>query len=99
ESGQIEQGAITQIWESELITPSPFTVSTSLPEDLREKIRSIYLEMLNVDALTAAGECDESAENCGLGTWGYVAIDDSAYDGVRMVCESTEADACHISNQ
>lgn len=96
ESGQVAEGEIHQIWESELIPSSPLTMSTSLPADLREQIRSIYLEQINVDALRESGDCDESAEDglCGLGNWGYIGVEDSVYDGVRQVCETTEADAC-----
>lgn len=101
ESGQITKGQITQVWESELITPSPITVSSSVPVEMREQIKSIYLEQLNVDALKASGDCDETAEDgfCGIGTWGYLPIDDAAYDGVRKVCEITKSEACEIANQ
>lgn len=99
ESGQVGADEIEQIWSSELIPSSPMTMSTSLPEDLRQEIRDIYLEQINVDALREAGECDENAEDgmCGLGGWGYVGVEDSVYDGVRQVCETTEADACAVA--
>lgn len=100
-SGQLKEGQLTQIWTSELIAPSPVTVSTSVPAELREQIRTIYLDKLNVDALKASGDCDTAAEDglCGLSSWGYVAIDDAAYDGVRKVCETTKSEACEIANQ
>ncbi|SEE82544.1 phosphate/phosphite/phosphonate ABC transporter substrate-binding protein [Ruania alba] len=96
ETGQIADGEIRQIWQSELIPSSPLTVSGSLPEGMTQQIREIYLEQINVDALRESGECDESAEDgmCGLGNWGYIGVEDSLYDGVRQVCEATEAEAC-----
>lgn len=99
ESGQISEGQLTQIWKSELITPSPITLSASLPADMRDKIKKIYLEQLNVDALMASGDCDESADDgfCGLESWGYLPIEDSDFDGVRAVCDVTKSDACAIT--
>lgn len=100
ESGQIEQGEIKQIWTSELITPTPVVVDSTLPADLVEKIKTIYREQLNVPALTASGDCDTSDETgkCGIGVYEFAPIEDSAYDGVRRVCEVTEAEACEIAN-
>jgi phosphonate transport system substrate-binding protein len=97
ESGQLAQGALEQIWKSELIPSSPIALSGSLPDDLIEQITDIFVNDLNVDALKASGDCDETAEDgfCGLdGYWGFVPVDDSVYDGVRAVCDVTEAEAC-----
>ncbi|MGL3149232.1 phosphate/phosphite/phosphonate ABC transporter substrate-binding protein [Microbacterium sp. A82] len=101
ESGQVTGGQLTQIWESELITPTLATVSSELPADLVEKIKAIYLEQLNVPALTASGECDTSDpdEKCGIGVYSYEPIEDADYDGVRKVCEVTKSEACDITNQ
>lgn len=101
ESGQIAEGQLTQIWQSELITPTLVTISNSLPEELREKITSIYLDQLNVPALTESGDCDttDPDEKCGLGVYSFEPIEDSAYDGIRKVCEVTKAEACEITNQ
>jgi phosphonate transport system substrate-binding protein len=96
ETGQLEKGAIKQIWESELIPSSPTALSASLPSELQEGIRDVYLNQVNVDALRAAGTCDESDEDgfCGLNNWGFVEVDDSVYDGVRAVCDVTKSDSC-----
>lgn len=95
DSGQIPADSIKQIWTSELIPPSPLAISTTLSKDLRDQVKKIFLDELNVDALKAAGKCDEAEENCGLPTtWGYLPIDDSHYDGIRAVCDTTKADAC-----
>lgn len=99
-TGQLQEGDIKIIWESELIPSSPLAVSTTLSTELREQIKEIFLEMLNVDALKASGDCDESKENCGLPTsWGYLPVDDSVYDGIRAVCETTNADACKAGDE
>lgn len=101
ESGQVDQGQIVQIWESELITPTPVTITNSLPDELVEQITQIYQNLLNVPALTESGDCDTSDEDgkCGIGVYGFEPIEDSDYDGVRAVCEITKAEACDITNQ
>lgn len=96
ESGQIEEGQFTQIWESELIPSNPYALSTDLPEDLRAAVTETMLEKVNVDHLEGTEYWDETAEDGfgGLGRWGYVAVEDSDYDGIRSVCETTQSEAC-----
>lgn len=102
--GQINEGDLEVVWESEVIAGSPLAVSTQLPEDLVEEIQRIIIENngevllergLCGDDLT--GELDDGSQFCALtdeGVWGYADVDDSFYDGVRAVCESTQAPAC-----
>lgn len=101
ESGQLKAGAIKQIWQSELLAPNPVTVSNTLPDELVERIKKIYRELLNVPALTASGDCDTSDEagRCGLDVYSYQEVEDSDYDGVRKVCDITKVEACSIANQ
>ncbi|GAA5039631.1 phosphate/phosphite/phosphonate ABC transporter substrate-binding protein [Actinopolymorpha pittospori] len=95
-SGQLKQGDIKVIWKSELIPPSPVAVSTKLSPELRKQLKNIFLTKLNVDALKKSGECDTSKDNCGLPMkWGYLSIEDSAYDGIRAVCDTTKSDSCN----
>ena len=77
-----------------MIAGSPIAILTTLPEDLQAKIRSAFAK-LNVDDLTASGRCDGS--ECLLPDgyeWGYVEYDDGQFEGIRQVCETTQAEAC-----
>ena len=96
ESGQINEGDIKQIWESELIPSDPYAVTSSLPEDFKQAIADTLIEKVNVDAIKDTEYWDEDADDefGGLGRWGYTPVDDSAYDGVRAVCDTTEAESC-----
>lgn len=97
-TGQIKQGELSQIWESETIPPSPVTVSSDLDPALIQKIKNAYLTELNQDALQSAGDCGEgTAKACGLPSdtiWGYKPVTDDVYDGIRHVCEVTKAESC-----
>jgi phosphonate transport system substrate-binding protein len=96
ESGDIEAGEIKVVWESEVIAGSPLAMNTTLPESLQDEISRIILEEVNIDRLVERGVCTD-VETCDLtdeDAYAYVAIDDAFYDGVRAVCESTQAEAC-----
>ncbi|GAA4283014.1 phosphate/phosphite/phosphonate ABC transporter substrate-binding protein [Brevibacterium daeguense] len=94
ESGQLEEGALEVIWESETIAASPTVVSTDVSDELREQLHDIFINKLNVDWLTENGYCDDAA-SCGLpGEYGYTQVEDDFYDGVRKVCDITEAESC-----
>ncbi len=97
EEGTIEEGAVKTVWESEVIAGSPLAVRTTLPESLVTEIDRIIVELANEDYLLEAGLCGEGATECELtdeGVWGYAAVDDAFYDGVRAVCEATKAESC-----
>ncbi|MBA2498065.1 MAG: phosphate/phosphite/phosphonate ABC transporter substrate-binding protein [Acidimicrobiia bacterium] len=94
--GQLEEGALRVVWESEVIAGSPVAVSTQLPEAAQERIEELFTEFINTPSLVENGYC-ESEDTCGItdeNAYGYAAVDDSFYDGVRAVCETTEAEAC-----
>lgn len=96
ESGDIEEGEIKVVWESEVIAGSPLAMSTRLPESLQDEISRIILEEVNIDRLVERGICTD-VETCDLtdeDAYAYVAVDDTFYDGVRAVCETTQAEAC-----
>ncbi|MEV0621394.1 phosphate/phosphite/phosphonate ABC transporter substrate-binding protein [Nonomuraea sp. NPDC050404] len=96
ETGQLKKGDVKVVWKSELIPPSPLAMSTSLSPELRKQIKDIFLTKLNVDALKKSGGCDTAKEHCGLPVeWGYKPIEDSAYSGIRVVCETTKSDSCN----
>ena len=96
ESGQIAEGEIKTVWKSEIIAGSPMAHRTTLPATLIAEIQRIVLEDVNTDKLIADGKCT-SVEDCGLtdeNVWGWVAKDDSFFDGVRAVCEATKSTKC-----
>lgn len=96
-SGQIEPGAFKEIWESDPITEDPISVNRdSLAPELADQITEILRTQANIPALVEAGIC-ESEDNCVLPeeiTYGFVPVDDSDFDGIRELCDVTQADAC-----
>lgn len=95
--GELEESDYEVIWESPRISASPIYMNLdTLDDDVQEELRGIFdEELINVDALTDAGYC-EDAEDCELpeDAYEYAPIDDAEFDGVREVCEITEAEAC-----
>lgn len=100
ESGQLEEGALESIWESEMIMGSPLAMNTeSLDAETQDAIRTALTEKANVEYLVESGICEDE-ESCVLpeySTWGFVPVTDEDYDGVRRVCETTEAEACNAA--
>jgi phosphonate transport system substrate-binding protein len=97
DSGDIVEGELKVVWESEIIAGSPIAVLTTLPESLRTEISRIILDEANIDRMVERGLCTD-VETCMINddeeSWGYLPVDDAFYDGVRAVCEATEAEAC-----
>lgn len=96
ESGDLEAGQLKIVWKSEVIAGSPVAVRTSLPESLVEAIRTAFLESINIDHAVESGVC-ASPDDCSFsdeGNYGYKAVDDTFYDGVRAVCEITKSAKC-----
>ncbi|MFE7420432.1 phosphate/phosphite/phosphonate ABC transporter substrate-binding protein [Rhodococcus sp. NPDC057529] len=96
DKGQIKPGDVDVLWKSETIAASPIAISTELSPELQNKLTDTFRTKLNRPALVEAGFCtDESG--CALPEgveYGYVAVDDAFYDGVRKVCDITKAAAC-----
>ncbi|MEV1292143.1 phosphate/phosphite/phosphonate ABC transporter substrate-binding protein [Pseudonocardia sp. NPDC049635] len=96
ESGQLQPGQLETVWVSETIAGSPIALASGLSPELREQISTALIERGNVDRLVADGFCD-TADSCSVGevdSWGYTEVDDSFYDGVRRVCDVTQAESC-----
>ena len=96
EKGQIAPGDIEVLWKSETIAGSPIALSDSLSPELKDQITSIFRDELNIPNLVAKGYCTDE-DSCRLpeaSEYGYAAVDDAFFDGVRKVCEVTESDAC-----
>lgn len=96
-SGQVEEGALRAVWESDPITEDPITLNNeSLSPELVEQITTVIREKANIPALVEAGICS-SAEECVLPEetgYGYVPVEDSDFDAIRELCEVTQAEAC-----
>lgn len=100
-SGQVEEGALRPIWESQPIPEDPIALNTgTLDPELAEQISTVIREKANKPALVEAGICP-SEEECELPEeigYGYLPVEDSDFDPIREVCEATDADACHSVN-
>ncbi|MBP3087902.1 phosphate/phosphite/phosphonate ABC transporter substrate-binding protein [Corynebacterium sp. sy017] len=96
-TGQIKEGEVKSIWESDPITEDPIAINTeSVPAELVAKIRTAIREKANKPALVAAGICS-SVERCVLPEeieWGYKEISDADFDTIRSICATTKAQAC-----
>ncbi|MPY79880.1 MAG: phosphate/phosphite/phosphonate ABC transporter substrate-binding protein [Actinophytocola sp.] len=93
ESGQLAKGDLDVVWKSEMIMSSPLAVSDDLSPELKDTIATVIQEKANVDYLESNGMCGGDCAIGEEGSWGYTKVDDSAYAGVRRVCE-TLGEAC-----
>lgn len=96
ESGQLQPGQLRTVWRSETIAGSPVALAGDVDPQRRQVIAEAFAQKANVDYLAANGFCATAAD-CEVGEeggWGYVAVDDALYDGVRRVCEVTQAESC-----
>lgn len=92
------EASIQIIWKSTPIAAPPLAVGRWLPESLQEAIIEVVTTKVNVDWAVANGYC-ESEDNCPLSDgpfWGYLAGDDSYYDGIRELCELTGSSKCNL---
>ncbi len=88
------------VWKSQVIAGAPMAISNTLPTSFVEAFKEVLTTKVNVDWATANGFCTGTPEDndCSFAdeedTWGFVAKDDSFYDGIRQVCEITKASNC-----
>ncbi len=88
------------VWKSETISGAPMAISNSLPASFVEAYQDVITTKVNEDWAIANGYCSGTPDDndCSFAdeedTWGYVAKDDSFYDGIRQVCEVTGASRC-----
>ena len=94
DKGQIKAGDLKTIWKSEVIAGSPVAISNDLDPALRQKIAAAFTEKANIDHLTQIGICTGKCQIGDGGSWGYAAVDDGVFDGVRKVCEVTKDPKC-----
>lgn len=96
ESGDLEEGDVEVVWESELIASPPLTVSDQLDPELHETIMTALAENANIPYLVENGYCP-SEDDCDISdqrVWGYEPVADDYFDGLAEVCEITEAEQC-----
>ena len=88
------------IWKSQTISGAPMAISNTLPESFVSAFTEVITTKVNVDWALENGYCTGTAEDndCSFAdeedTWGFTAKDDSFYDGIRQVCEITQASKC-----
>ncbi|GAB3288645.1 phosphate/phosphite/phosphonate ABC transporter substrate-binding protein [Parasphingorhabdus pacifica] len=85
EQGEIDPTAFKKIWTSESIANPPLAISEQVDPRLRETITKAVVEKGNTDALPV----EDIA-----GFWGFVPIDDQAFNPIRDVCRVTNAEIC-----
>jgi phosphonate transport system substrate-binding protein len=95
EKGDLAPGDLKTVWKSEMIAGSVFAANDSLGQEAIDKLKTLFTEKANAENFEAEGFCEGDA--CLITderAWGVVAVDDSAYDGVRKVCEVTGSEKC-----
>ncbi len=98
--GDIDNPSLEIIWKSQTISGAPMAISNSLPASFVEAFTEVITTKVNLDWALENGYCSGTAEenDCSFAdeedTWGFVAKDDSFYDGIRQVCEITGASKC-----
>jgi phosphonate transport system substrate-binding protein len=99
----VQPGELRAFW-SEEVPEGGISISTNLPQDVQDTLRTTLLE-LNGTAILADDRCsddrifeDEDGNSfCGAWVnywWGLEEADDTYWEPVRVVCEATEAPAC-----
>ncbi|GLE54549.1 phosphate/phosphite/phosphonate ABC transporter substrate-binding protein [Mycobacterium montefiorense] len=92
--GQLKPGQLNVVWKSDLIPGSPIGISDDLAPDLKSKIINAFGNA-NVDYMNANGICTPACAHLGeVNGWGYATVDNSFYDSVRKVCQTTHAKQC-----
>jgi phosphonate transport system substrate-binding protein len=100
-SGQVDEGALRPVWESNPIPEDPIALNLDTIEpELAQQISSVIREKANKPALVEAGIC-ASEQECVLPEeieYGYLPVEDTDFDAIREICAATDADACHNIN-
>jgi phosphonate transport system substrate-binding protein len=91
-----DEAELKIVWKGPEIPNSPVAVQASLPADLIAEIERVFVEEINTQGMIDRGMCT-SVDDCVLGEEGaesYLPVDDSLYDGIRLVCEETGSAKC-----
>ncbi|OLT45504.1 phosphate starvation-inducible protein PhoH [Saccharomonospora sp. CUA-673] len=94
ENGELQRGELEQVWESPKISGSLFVARDGLGRDVVERLTKLMTEKANADYLRSQGYCEGECLLTGEDAWGVKPATDADYDGVREVCDLTEAEAC-----
>lgn len=96
-SGQVEEGALRPVWESDPITEDPIAINRgTVDAELADQVITVLREKANKPALVEAGICT-SEEDCELPEeteYGYLPVSDEDFDPIRDICRVTDAEAC-----
>ncbi|WP_197383188.1 phosphate/phosphite/phosphonate ABC transporter substrate-binding protein [Mycolicibacterium mengxianglii] len=95
QKGDLAPGDLKTVWKSEMIAGSVVAANDSLGPEAIAKLKTIITEKANAKVMEADGFCEGDA--CLITderAWGLVPVEDSAYDGVRKVCEVTGSEKC-----
>ncbi|MGW3485085.1 phosphate/phosphite/phosphonate ABC transporter substrate-binding protein [Rhodococcus indonesiensis] len=93
-SGDLKEGELKRVWESETIAGSLFVANNSLGADTVDRLRTVFVDKANADYMRAQGFCEGECRITDERAWGVVPATDADYDGVRDVCTLTESDKC-----
>lgn len=85
QQGEIDPHAFVKIWTSQPIVNPPLAISERVDPHLREIITRAVVEKGNAEAL----KVEDIA-----GFWGFVPVDDQAFESIRNVCRATKAEIC-----
>ncbi|MFI0469210.1 phosphate/phosphite/phosphonate ABC transporter substrate-binding protein [Saccharopolyspora sp. 5N102] len=85
QQGEIDPTGFVKIWTSQPIVNPPLAISERVDPQLRQTITKAVAEKGNADALKVKDIA---------GFWGFVPIDDQAFEPIRNVCRATNAEIC-----
>lgn len=95
EKGDIKKGDLEVVWKSDTIAEPPITIYNGLEKGLKKKIMDAFADKANQDYLVKEGYCEKG--KCDLTDqriWGWEPVENSYYDSLTEVCDSTKIDAC-----
>jgi phosphonate transport system substrate-binding protein len=95
EKGDLAPGQLKTVWKSEMIAGSVFAANDALGTETIDKLETIFADKVNVESFQSEGFCE--GDECRITderAWGVVPVNDSAYDGVRHVCDVTGSEKC-----
>ena len=95
QKGDLAPGDLKTVWKSEVIAGSVFAANDSLGTEAIDELKAIFTGKANAKTMEAEGFCQ--GDGCLITderAWGVVPVEDSAYDGVRKVCDVTGSEKC-----
>ncbi len=94
DKGDLKPGQLKTVWKSEMIAGSVFAASNKLGETNVRTLSEIFTRQINAESMLAAGLCTGECRITDERAWGVAPVEDSAYDGVRKVCQVTGSKKC-----